>query len=185
MTDITNNSGGPIGLPNGQVIQPKATVDVQDWDDQSGHVVVKAWLKAKVLTTGKPAEPEQTGDGRDENGDTPEMAEMRKRFDASYAQAAGEIERLNGELAARDATIMELQASQASQASAGPAAGGEGEQDPPKPTFSVKDKGRGWFAIVDADGNEVTKSLRDDAVEGFDAKSDEDKAAFVDANKAD
>lgn len=132
------------------------------------------------------ASPASTGpepEDRDENGDTQEMAEMRRRFDEAYARQASEIERLNGELAARDATIEELRAAQASagQQQANPA---EGEQDPPKPAFSVKDKGRGWNVVVDGEGKELTKSLRDDAVAGFDAKSDEDKAAFVAANKA-
>ncbi|MCE7028469.1 hypothetical protein [Jiella avicenniae] len=49
--------------------------------------------------------------------------------------------------------------------------------------YAVKDKGAGWYVIT-KDGAEVTKSLRKDAVEGFDAKTDEAKAAFVEANKA-
>lgn len=59
-----------------------------------------------------------------------------------------------------------------------------GPAKPAAPAYAVKDKGAGWFAIVDGDA-EVTKSLRKDAVEGFDEKSDDEKAAFVEANKAD
>lgn len=55
--------------------------------------------------------------------------------------------------------------------------------NPAKSAYSVKDKGAGWFVVV-KDGTEVTKSLRKDALEGFDAKSDTDKAAFAEANKA-
>jgi hypothetical protein len=50
-------------------------------------------------------------------------------------------------------------------------------------TYAVIEKSPGWFVIMN-DGKEVTKSLRKDAVEGFDEKSDADKAAFVEANKA-
>lgn len=48
--------------------------------------------------------------------------------------------------------------------------------------YAVVDKGRGWF-VVTKDGEEVTKSLREDDVKGFDAMSDADKAAFVDLRK--
>lgn len=50
--------------------------------------------------------------------------------------------------------------------------------------FVVTDKGSGWFSIS-KDGAELTKSLRKDAIEGFDKLSDADKSAFVAANKAD
>lgn len=50
--------------------------------------------------------------------------------------------------------------------------------------YAVADKGRGWFVIT-KDGQEVTKSLRADDVEGFDALSDDDKGAFVELHKAD
>ncbi|WP_102867890.1 hypothetical protein [Pseudovibrio exalbescens] len=50
--------------------------------------------------------------------------------------------------------------------------------------YEVKDKGRGWFVIT-KDGEEVTKSMRDDDVEGFDELTDEDKDAFVELNKKD
>lgn len=50
-------------------------------------------------------------------------------------------------------------------------------------TYAVVEKSAGWFAITHGD-KEVTKSLRKDAVEGFDALSDDDKAKFIEANKA-
>jgi hypothetical protein len=49
--------------------------------------------------------------------------------------------------------------------------------------FKIVDKGRGWFVITKG-RDEVTKSLRADDVEGFDEMSAEDKAAFVELNKA-
>lgn len=48
--------------------------------------------------------------------------------------------------------------------------------------YAVKEKGSGWYAIT-KDGQEVTKSLRKDDVEGFDELSDDDKAAFADLHK--
>lgn len=50
--------------------------------------------------------------------------------------------------------------------------------------YSIKDKGRGWFAIA-KDGEEVTKSLRSGDVEGFDSLSEDEKTAFIEENKAD
>lgn len=52
----------------------------------------------------------------------------------------------------------------------------------PASAYAVVDKGRGWF-VVTKDGADVTKSLREDAVKGFDAKSEDEKSAFVEANK--
>lgn len=52
------------------------------------------------------------------------------------------------------------------------------------PVYEVKDKGAGWFAVFDGDAA-VTKGLRKADVELFDAMTDDEKAAFVEANKAD
>jgi hypothetical protein len=52
----------------------------------------------------------------------------------------------------------------------------------PASGYAVKDKGQGWFAITKG-GEEVTKSLRKNDLEGFDALSEEDKAAFADLHK--
>ncbi|WP_152045497.1 hypothetical protein [Aureimonas psammosilenae] len=67
-----------------------------------------------------------------------------------------------------------------------PAADGPApETGAPTPSaYAVVDKGRGWHVIT-KDGQDATKSLREDAVAGFDAKSEDEKAAFVEANKAD
>lgn len=50
------------------------------------------------------------------------------------------------------------------------------------PIYAVKEKSRGWNVIT-KDGEEATKSLRDDAVAGFNDLTDDEKAAFVEANK--
>jgi len=48
-----------------------------------------------------------------------------------------------------------------------------------KGPFEAKEKGGGWWAITDADGNAVGKSIKKDDAEIFNALSDEDKAAHV------
>lgn len=123
-------------------------------------------------------------DDRDENGDTPGEAQLRRQFDAAYKQQGEqlqakqvEIDALNGKITdlkadieSRDAEIAALRAGQANSNATG--------------TYAVLDKGRGWWAIT-LDGKEVTKSLREDDVKEFDKLSDADKAAFVDLHKPD
>lgn len=53
----------------------------------------------------------------------------------------------------------------------------------PAGAYSVKQTSPGWFAVFQGDV-QVTKGLRKDDVSGFDEFSDADKAAFVEANKA-
>lgn len=59
-----------------------------------------------------------------------------------------------------------------------------GPAKPAAPVYEVKDKGAGWFAVFDG-GTAVTKGMRKADVELFDAMTDDEKAAFVEANKAD
>ncbi|WP_062233188.1 hypothetical protein [Aureimonas sp. N4] len=55
-------------------------------------------------------------------------------------------------------------------------------QNSGKSTYAVKDKGSGWYAVTDGE-KEVTKSLRKDALDGFNGLTDDEKRAFVEANK--
>ncbi|KQT52213.1 MULTISPECIES: hypothetical protein [unclassified Aureimonas] len=55
---------------------------------------------------------------------------------------------------------------------------------PATSVYAVVGKAGGWN-VVTKDGVPVTKSLRDEAVKDFDAKSEDDKASFVEANKPD
>lgn len=48
--------------------------------------------------------------------------------------------------------------------------------------FTVKEQSAGWHAVVDAEGAAVTKNMRADALAGFDALSDDDKAKFITDN---
>ena len=61
--------------------------------------------------------------------------------------------------------------------------GAKAPSNPPAGGYAVTEKGSGWFAVT-LDGKEVTKGLRKDAVDGFAKMNDEQKAAFVQANKA-
>lgn len=54
--------------------------------------------------------------------------------------------------------------------------------NPVVPGYAVTEKSPGWF-VVAKDGEPVTKAMRKDDLEGFDAMSDEDKDAFVDLHK--
>lgn len=46
---IKSNYEGPLGLPNGPVINPGATALVENWGSIKDHTLVKAWLSAKVI----------------------------------------------------------------------------------------------------------------------------------------
>lgn len=50
--------------------------------------------------------------------------------------------------------------------------------------FTIEQTSPGWYAVNKA-GVIVTKKMRKDDIDGFDEFSAEDKAAFVEANKAD
>ncbi|MCO6407354.1 hypothetical protein [Hoeflea alexandrii] len=58
-------------------------------------------------------------------------------------------------------------------------------QDPVTPVvegYAVAEKSPGWL-VVNKDGVAVTKAMRKDELEGFDAMSDEDKGAFAELHK--
>lgn len=47
------------------------------------------------------------------------------------------------------------------------------------PPFEAREKSAGWWAIFDADGNEIGKSFRKGDAEAFNAFSDEEKTEHV------
>jgi hypothetical protein len=49
----------------------------------------------------------------------------------------------------------------------------------PAGPFTVNDGGKGWWDILDAKGEKVGKSVREDDAKAFDTMSDEEKAAFA------
>lgn len=53
MAQVTNNSDRtPIGLPNGVLVAPKQTVEVEDWGKIKGHKVLVHYLKHGILSVG-------------------------------------------------------------------------------------------------------------------------------------
>lgn len=175
--DITSLHTAPLTLPNGQVVPPRGSIVVKDWADIKDNFVVKAWLTEKKLTRDKlPFEEVQAV------GDTPAIAEMRKRFEDALAQANGTISTMQADIVARDAAIKDLKAELDAAKSAVP--NGERNASPEQePGFTVKEKSPGWFVVLKGD-LEATKSLRRGELQDFDAMSEQDKAAFVDLHKA-
>jgi len=67
MAQVTNNSDRtPIGLPNGVLIAPKQTVDVEDWGKIKGHKVLVHYLKHGILIVGGEAQ-KASGGGEDKD----------------------------------------------------------------------------------------------------------------------
>lgn len=48
--DVTNTTPSPLGLPGGQIIDPKSTARVKNWEKIESNTVVKAWVAAGALT---------------------------------------------------------------------------------------------------------------------------------------
>ncbi|QHW26657.1 hypothetical protein GYN07_20985 [Rhizobium leguminosarum bv. viciae 248] len=51
--------------------------------------------------------------------------------------------------------------------------------DDPKAPFEAREKGKGWWAIFDATGAEVGKSIREPDGVAFNSKSDDEKDEYV------
>lgn len=49
---ITNNHKGPLGLPDGTVLQPGVEETLANWEQLKKNTVVQGWIKAKILTLG-------------------------------------------------------------------------------------------------------------------------------------
>ncbi|HIE5513042.1 TPA: hypothetical protein ACXNQL_002283, partial [Stenotrophomonas maltophilia] len=47
---ITNNHKGPLGLPDGTILQPGVQTPVDGWEQLKKNSVVQGWLKAEILT---------------------------------------------------------------------------------------------------------------------------------------
>ncbi|HGM6729712.1 TPA: hypothetical protein ACKQBZ_000766 [Stenotrophomonas maltophilia] len=58
---ITNNHKGPLGLPDGTILQPGVQTPVDGWEQLKKNSVVQGWLKAEILIAegGKPSAPAQ------------------------------------------------------------------------------------------------------------------------------
>lgn len=139
---------------------------------------------------------ETDGDGRDENGDTPEMAQMRKQFNVSYERRGDEltdarkkVEELTKEVeslkgkgdgdASLKARVTELE---------GIVADRDKEiatlkAEKAKPSLKAEHHGGGKFNVTEGETLHLSGLSKADA-DAFNAMSDEDKAEFVKAEKA-
>jgi hypothetical protein len=165
---LENTLAGGFGLPTGQVIPGVGSIVVEPevWESAKDHPVVMARVEAGTLIVdGKGKKKPATGDDRDENGDTPEMAEMRKRFDASFAA-------LTTEHQASTARIAELEQIIADRDAAA------GSSTPLK----AEHHGGGKFNVTQGD-NVLLSGLSKADADAFNAMNDEDKAAYVEASK--
>lgn len=192
---LENTLAGGFGLPTGQIVPGNGStlVEPEVWDAAKDHPVVAARVKAGTIIVDGQGKKRGSADDRDENGDTPGEAQLRRQFDGMYKQqgdalaaAQTEVDTLNGkvvelqaQIEAKDGEITALKTGAAAQGTNDH--GNDSSQTPG--AFTVTDKGRGWWAITQ-DGKEVTKSLREDDVREFDKLSDADKAAFVDLHNA-
>jgi hypothetical protein len=52
MARITNTSSNPLSLPGGELLQPKQSLEVKDWDKVKEHGIVKAWLESGQIKEG-------------------------------------------------------------------------------------------------------------------------------------
>lgn len=66
--NVTNNSASPLGLPNGQIVDPKSTVLVKNWEKVESNEIVKSWIAAEALTL---ADAPESGDDTADTSNAP------------------------------------------------------------------------------------------------------------------
>lgn len=70
MTKVSNNhSRTPIGLPDGTVIPPGQTVDVENWNEHKKRDNIKAYIESGHLSTGGAVELDDEEGGENESTD--------------------------------------------------------------------------------------------------------------------
>lgn len=108
---LENTRAGGFGLPTGQVVPGDGSIVVEPeiWAAAKDHPVVAAMVKdGHLIVDGKGRKKSAAGDDRDENGDTAEMAEMRKRFDASFSAVTTELQTEKAKVADLEAEVAKL-----------------------------------------------------------------------------
>jgi hypothetical protein len=65
---ITNTHKTEVCLPNGVFLKPNVPTTVPDWPEISQNLVVKAWVRAKILVTDD-SKSEPVKQGSSEEGD--------------------------------------------------------------------------------------------------------------------
>lgn len=172
---LENTRAGGFGLPTGQVVPGggSITVEPEVWKEAKDHPVVKAMVEnGQLVVDGKGRKKSGASeDDRDENGDTAEMAEMRRRFDASFSALSTELEAekaktadLEQQLAARVSEIDALKATST-----------------PAP-MKAEHHGGGKFNVTRGEETLASGLTKADA-DAFNAMSDADKLAFVQSRK--
>ncbi len=78
---ITNTHRDPLGLPNGQVLNPHTPTPVHNWAEIRKNAVVAAWLRAGLLT-----EQDAPPSAQSSQFVQPDKAELMEKLDALGAQ---------------------------------------------------------------------------------------------------
>ncbi|TRC78519.1 hypothetical protein FJV80_24565 [Mesorhizobium sp. WSM4310] len=111
---LENTRAGGFGLPTGQVVPGNGSIVVEPeiWEASKDHPVVKAMVNdGHLIVDGKGKKKPAIGDDRDANGDTAEMAEMRTRFDASFAALTTKLQVEKAKVADLEAELAKLKQS--------------------------------------------------------------------------
>lgn len=104
---ITNTQPGPRGVNavGGPVlIDPGQTIDVEVYAREKRNLDASGWFEVEGDYTPDPGALHDAIT-RNDNGDTPEMAQLRAMFDASYQTLVDRFEALSAEAREKDGTI--------------------------------------------------------------------------------
>lgn len=168
---IENTGVGGFGLPTGQVIAGRGSiaVDPEVWGASKDHPVVAALVKDGTLIIDGKGKKKSATDDRDENGDTAEMAELRARFDAAFSAVQTELQAEKAKVAELEKTLAERDDVIAGFAVSHP--------------LKAEHHGGGKFNVTQGETVHLSGLSKADA-DAFNAMSAEDKAAYVEAEKA-
>ncbi|TIN80709.1 hypothetical protein [Mesorhizobium sp.] len=112
MLKITNTQKGPRGVNSvaGPVlIDPDQTVEVEVYAREKEHLEGTGWFNIKGSYK---TDPDKPVTARNEDGDSKEMAEMRKQFDASFKDVTDRLkasEKQNADLEKQIADTAKLE----------------------------------------------------------------------------
>ncbi len=166
---IENARPGGFGLPTGQVVPGRGSIVVEPeiWAASKDHPVVKAMVDDGSLIIDGKGKKKSAGGERDENGDKEEMAEMRKRFDASYSA-------IQTELQAAKAKVQELETAVGER----DAEIGRLKQGAAPTSQKAEHHGGGKFNITEGETVHLSGLSKSDA-DAFNAMTAEEKAAYL------
>lgn len=97
--DVTNKSTGPLGLRGGPIIQPGATVRVDDWEKKDSPVL-RAWIEAGALEVkaAKGAAPEPVaGNPESQPPVEPNPAPATAPVDEFTPKTVGELNKMSSD----------------------------------------------------------------------------------------